>query len=376
MRFRLFDHVCELIARGKFANSNHNTHTPASHACYCIVRPSSPAAVLFMIILMIVEWGLAFDPLSTMAEAGNRQGMRHACSATFDGTNSTSLWANRVDECVLFCSSQLPRPIAATAAAAVAAMNECSFNALSHIKAGTYLKYLQPSKASMLPKNILTVLPYAAIRKLATFSAPTPCNPNRVYFVYTPEEYLVPHDFPHAFAPPFHSPLQSPPPPIPTVRPLIAGMKADGIRRSGWYFIVTMKKAAGVLVLFLFLMIIATTQGMLLFYNRRMGMDDILEAFMNVFTFMVSAENFLGIAWTGTNCNKEYLRKRSGPERDPTENTHAFNTFLGGPMTGGCVEAGFHIYTIVYSFMGMVRGARVWVWCVALLYHVYVHVYV
>ena len=135
-------------------------------------------------------------------------------------------------------------------------------------------------------------------------------------------------------------------------------MKAGGIRRSGWYFLVTLKKATGVLVLFLFLMIIATTQGMLLFYNRRMGMDDILEAFMNVFTFMVSVENFLGMAWTGTDCNKEYLRKRSGPGQDPTENTHSFNTFLGGPQTGGCIEAGVHIYTIVYSFMGMVRKAR------------------
>ena len=161
-----------------------------------------------------------------------------------------------------------------------------------------------------------------------------------------------------------------PPPPTPTVRPLIAGMKAGGIRRSGWYFLVTLKKATGVLVLFLFLMIIATTQGMLLFYNRRMGMDDILEAFMNVFTFMVSVENFLGMAWTGTDCNKEYLRKRSGPGQDPTENTHSFNTFLGGPQTGGCIEAGFHIYTIVYSFMGMVRKA-----CVCVCVCVYVSLY-
>ena len=132
------------------------------------------------------------------------------------------------------------------------------------------------------------------------------------------------------------------------LRPILVVMKVDGVRRAMGHFAATLQAAYSTFLLFAFLILIATTQAMLLFYNRGMGMDDLLGAFVNIIIFMLSAENYPDVVWAPTDCNKGYIRANTTPFQ-----AHAQNTFLGGPQSGACSEFGFHIFMIFYSFLGM-----------------------
>ena len=258
----------------------------------------SKAIILVCVITMFIEWLIMItDPDGSMVEVASRQQMRQACQATFVGSNHTSQWSPRVDECVMFCAAQLPRPVGNTSA-----LVHCASNVLGHVKAGTHLKYLQPPEAikQLLPNNILLILPVTAL-----------------------------------------------------LRPLCIGFRFQGIRKSASHILFTLKAALPILVLFGFLLLIGTTQGMLLFYNRGIKMDNLLDAFTVVFTFMVSGENYGDFAWTPTDCNIPSIRKVASPEKP-----NSYNTFLGGPQSGACSEFGFNIYTTFYSFLGLVRMLR------------------
>jgi hypothetical protein len=113
--------------------------------------------------------------------------------------------------------------------ATVAALSGCAERALSEVRNGTVLKHLKhiPSQQSQLVNGVLLLLPVTAI-----------------------------------------------------LRPVVVLMKITSIRRALAHFVGTLKAATSTFILFSFIVLIATVQATLLFYNRGMDMDNLLTTYV------------------------------------------------------------------------------------------------
>ena len=204
------------------------THHPQHHH----VR-AHPVWVFALITVMWIEWCYfaAGTHGGNVQEVATRQSIRRACVSVFDGQNHTAPWASNVDECVMFCTSILPRPVTTSLApgATVAALSGCAERALSEVRNGTVLKHLKhiPSQQSQLVNGVLLLLPVTAI-----------------------------------------------------LRPVVVLMKITSIRRALAHFVGTLKAATSTFILFSFIVLIATVQATLLFYNRGMDMDNLLTTYV------------------------------------------------------------------------------------------------
>ena len=205
------------------------THHPQHHHVLILARP---VWVFTLITVMWIEWCISAAGThgGSVQEVATRQSIRRACVSVFDGQNHTAPWASNVDECVMFCTSILPRPVAASLApgATVAALSGCAERALSEVRNGTVLKHLKhiPSQQSQLVNGVLLLLPVTAI-----------------------------------------------------LRPVVVLMKITSIRRALAHFVGTLQAATSTFILFSFIVLIATVQATLIFYNRGMDMDNLLTTY-------------------------------------------------------------------------------------------------
>ena len=199
-----------------------------------------------------------------------------------------------VNECVQYCANTLPRPVAGGSAAFAA----CAEGAVTSRLGGSLtLKDLQPVGRGILEFNILLLLPILAI-----------------------------------------------------LRPCLLILRLDSLRRAMIAFTGTLIRAGPIFIVFGILLVIATVQGVTLFYNRGLNFDTLGDAFVTVFIFMISAENYPDLVWEAVSCNTKWVRERY--DMVPTEPFEQ-NTFLGGYVTGSCSESLFQLYFVFYSFLGI-----------------------
>ena len=128
------------------------------------------------------------------------------------------------------------------------------------------------------------------------------------------------------------------------MRPLWLLTRYRDVRRSLFNFVDTLIKAADVLILFFLLMTIGSIMGVLLLsgrmddntisnYNK---FDNFLSGMLTLFVYMASAENYPDVAYPGSSCDQNDVA----------------NSLLGGVKSAGCPESFFHLYSMLFSFLG------------------------
>ena len=68
-------------------------------------------------------------------------------------------------------------------------------------------------------------------------------------------------------------------------------------------------------------------------YNK---FDNFLSGMLTLFVYMASAENYPDVAYPGSSCDRN----------------DAANSLLGGVKSAGCPESFFHLYSMLFSFLG------------------------
>ena len=218
--------------------------TTSPYTCRAFTVPTNASLRQYLYPPMTVD---TLNPLGYTAGSGSGSGSSSGGGGGSDGGSGGGFTVFEdcllgTFECVQYCANNLPRPVpsAGSGGSGQDTFLGCAASAVAARLNGTLsLKDLQPDGPGLLVNNILIMLGYTAL-----------------------------------------------------LRPLLAVARIDSLRRALMAFTVTLKKAGSIFVVFGLLLVIATVQGITLFYNRGLGFSNLGDAFVTVFIFMISAENY------------------------------------------------------------------------------------
>jgi hypothetical protein len=131
------------------------------------------------------------------------------------------------------------------------------------------------------------------------------------------------------------------------LRPVIFAFRFEKIGRAGSNLLKTLFFGMDVLALFLSIVVISATMGVVLLrnsYGENGLFESVPSAVMQVFIFLLTAENHPDVVYGPTGCDSFQNKDLMLPE---------MNTLLGGVVSQGCPNWGHHPVFIMFEVLGL-----------------------